>query len=309
MNLAVEYRKTICLEDSDQFISIADKYKQIQERGESLLSRINSVLDDFKKNAFKVWSGELKKNKQIWEKDFNEKLINHKDKCNFKLKYKEIDFFDHSKIKKEEEKTRNFTKKSKKVPEIKIEETSNELKKYYWNIIKTYSQELKPESLKFLVSKILENQKYKFNFLYRLSKRKKKYQVKKFLEKIEGKKNILTICISNTDHEFGGFAAEGWETLYDFTQNFIFSLDKGTIHPQIKNVSETATLVNSKGFGPCFGINDLKICNNCCNHEDSSTNLGEFFEFEGDDPKLYLAGSESFILKECLIFEIENFKK
>jgi len=303
LDLAVEFQKYQNMMDVKKMKSIDEKYQEIETQSKKVLKKIQNNLSNFKKDTRKKLVTEVAKHKQEWEREFNNNMYTGKSNNRTNLKLPDISCMKSDVAplppKRDEPDDQNSEHSE---PEI-----NKELVQYYSSKFESNNMELSESSLNFLSSKIFKNEKKNIKLLYRLSKKKKKFEGKKFQKNTKDHENVLVICISETGEEFGGFAGTGWNTNNkDFSKNFLFSLSKQTIHQQTKNVSKSNSLEYSEDNGPCFGEIDLLVGNDCCNEASSTSYLGNFFEFEGSDAKSHLAGKNQFIITDCLVYTIKE---
>ena len=158
--------------------------------------------------------------------------------------------------------------------------------------------------------------------LYRFSS-KNGFSASSFHEKTKDSCPTLTLFLTKEGRKFGAFNALPWgEDDKETNLNYIFSIDKKTIHFLKKNTSGDNIGTNKRDdaidfneeYGPIFGDGDLVIGNNCHAKETCTSNLGTVYNFavENENPKLYLAGKEKFALKNMfvlLLSDKQNFKK
>jgi hypothetical protein len=296
LDLAVELQKYISLRDLKKLPGIEEKTEEVKERAQVMFSKIRGNLEDMKRESVEKMKREVETSKREWEKEYNEEHVSNAEVCRFKLKLPSIKCFEESKEKKNVESERVH------------EEVEEGLMEYYGGQLKKHSLELNKKSLEFLIARVLQGKKMKLKSVYRLSKKSKKFEAQKFVNESKDKKNLLILCVSEQGMEFGGMAKSGWNSDDPINGNMLFSLTKGTLHPQLRKMDSDNALSILPGAGPCFGKRDLVISDNCCKEAGSSSSLGDVFEYKGD-PKLketYLGGASKFKLRDCLIYEVKG---
>ena len=237
--------------------------------------------------------------KKIGEREYNKEITSGNAK--YRLEFPKLDCMKLYKGSKPEVIDRNgkkpkITKKKPEKPEkstkesvIKIPDLNDDVNKETLESIKAsltkYDLKLDSDSLSFLVSEVLKNEKCKISLKYKLSKKKKNFEAKKFFKSIQNKKNLLVICRAETGQYFGGLIKTGWNMEDEnFKKNCIFSLSKKTIHSQLRAINNKTALYSNENCGPTFGEKDLIIGNNCAKEATSKSELGDMFEFTGSNP-------------------------
>ena len=322
MDVSVEFQKYLSLNDIKEIMSMDDKFKQIEKENKEFLQILDKNLTQMKKKSLKKIAKEIKKYKKDWENEYNKDQITNNSK-GFNLKLKNLKSIDKilNVIPSVNQQRNQVSKPSSPSEPSQPSQPSSDSNKNSFNnkpikpnektlkkikdCLNKFEMKLNPDSISYLVSNVLNNEDLKLTLLYKLSKKSLKFKTEKFNEKTKDKKKILVLCISNNKLEFGGYVETGWDTNdSNYNKNCIFSLSNKTIHYQIKKISENCLETQEKS-GPSFGLNDLVIGDNCNKMETCSSNLGELFEFSGNNPKTYLAGSEKFNLSDCLVFSLK----
>ena len=319
-------------------MSLNEKFDQVKQQGREILDTLKRQLEKIKKKNLNKVVKEIRKHKNDWEVEFNRKMVTKPELVKFKLRLPELETLQQYLKKNLADVPKNLTQNTNrmKTPEMsEISEMSEdndkredsghlelsnnsseneapvdmeELEGFYKKTLNKHELSLTEDSLRFLISKVLRNQKKKLTCKYKISKKKNKFEAVKFQKYSENIENLLVLCVSAEGEEFGGLARTGWNNEdKDFSRNFIFSLSKKSLHRQMKAMSETFSLHYLEEKGPCFGTDDLVIGDNPQLDANSTSNLGNHFEFKGANPREYLAGSENFKLIECLIYEIKEF--
>ena len=174
---------------------------------------------------------------------------------------------------------------------------------------------LNSDESKYLVDEIIPSTVKKLKPIYRLSS-SNGFLASQFHKKCDGKKGTIFICETFEGRKFGGVNFLPWcsgENTLETGDNFIFSVDKKTVH-RLK-VNESGKHVGSRmtanaidgdhSKGPIMGDGDLVISDGCHQSENCKSDLGEVYELDSEENgETYLAGKENFGLKAFYIYSM-----
>ena len=127
---------------------------------------------------------------------------------------------------------------------------------------------------------------------------------------INNKGPIVAIIKSQHDKVFGGYSSIGWRADGAWVADekaFIFSLTNKTQHLQYQNKEQALYFANS--FMIWFGY-DILIYTDCNVNGSSYSNFGTTYKppdgmvVGGEDTNKYLAGAQSFTVKEIEVFRV-----
>ena len=137
---------------------------------------------------------------------------------------------------------------------------------------------------------------------------------KNFHKKVDGKKNTVTVILTDKGYRCGGFITKEWNTSGEFNKNdtnsFLFSLDRRENY--LVNLDEV-TNYNDKNYGPSFGKGfDLIIGENADHLLKSDKNYSKFPNSFGDNSYivnnenkgLLTGGYENFLVSEIETYEV-----
>lgn len=197
-----------------------------------------------------------------------------------------------------------------------LEENNNKKKEFDQRIKKfkeqtdDYKMQLRDDHIKFIFEKVLKHRNIDLICKYRHTT-KNEFQASEFHRTCDQIKESLIICRSEDNMLFGGINFINWNkyNVKDIQQrNFLFSLgSKMQIFNLKKNISINQSITYNKSLGPIFGEDDLIIGDDCINEPSCSSNLGNFYEYNGDDSyKVFSKKKGKFLLKGIMIFSIEE---
>jgi hypothetical protein len=149
--------------------------------------------------------------------------------------------------------------------------------------------------------------KDKWTLLYRGSR--DGFAASNFHSKCDGHPNTLTILkVSGTLYIFGGFTSITWDSSCQYKSDpnaYLFSLTNRDNQPsKMRQINRTKSIYCHSSYGPIFGNNDLRICNNANTKAISISNLG--YSYQHPQPtqgQFYLAGSNPFQVSEIEIYK------
>ena len=153
------------------------------------------------------------------------------------------------------------------------------------------------------VQKNLKKKINKYTLLFRASK--EGYKASNFHSKCDGKSNTVTLVETMTGRRFGGFTDAQWEQSSGNhktgSNGFLFSLDNNEIY---YNKDNRYNIYCNSSYGPTFGTgHDFYICDSCNSSNNSYDNSGHSYETNGK--KYALAGSNSFLVRDYEVFQLE----
>ena len=137
---------------------------------------------------------------------------------------------------------------------------------------------------------------------------------KNFHKKVDGKKNTVTVILTDKGYRCGGFITKEWNISGEFNKNdvnsFLFSLDRRENY--LVNLDEY-TNFNDINYGPSFGKGfDLIIGENADHFLKSDRNYSKFPNSSGDNSYivnnenkgLLTGGYENFLISEIETYEV-----
>ena len=152
------------------------------------------------------------------------------------------------------------------------------------------------------VQKNLKKKINKYTLLFRASR--DGYSASNFHSKCDGKSNTVTLVETMTGRRFGGFTDDQWDQSSSYKtgpNGFIFSLDNNEIY---YNKDNQYNIYGNSSYGPSFGGgHDFYICDSCNSSNNSYDNSGHSYETNGK--KYALAGSNSFLVRDYEVFQLE----
>ena len=136
-----------------------------------------------------------------------------------------------------------------------------------------------------------------------------------FHKKVDGKKNTVTVILTDKGYRCGGFVTKEWNKSGEYNKNdvnsFLFSLDRRENY--LVNLEE-CTNYNDSNYGPTFGKGfDLVIGENAEHFLKSDKNYSRFPNSSGDNSYiigninnkgLLTGGYEQFLVREIEIYEV-----
>ena len=135
-----------------------------------------------------------------------------------------------------------------------------------------------------------------------------------FHQKVDGKKNTVTVILTDKGYRCGGFITKEWNISGEFNKNdvnsFLFSLDRRENY--LVNLDEY-TNFNDINYGPSFGKGfDLIIGENADHFLKSDRNYSKFPNSSGDNSYivnsenkgLLTGGYENFLISEIETYEV-----
>ena len=136
-----------------------------------------------------------------------------------------------------------------------------------------------------------------------------------FHKKVDGKKNTVTVILTDKGYRCGGFISKEWNKSGEFNKNdvnsFLFSLDRREKY--LVNLDE-CTNYNEQNYGPSFGKGfDLVVGENAEHFLKSDKNWSKFPNSLGNNSYivgnintkgLLTGGYEQFLVREIEIYEV-----
>jgi hypothetical protein len=136
-----------------------------------------------------------------------------------------------------------------------------------------------------------------------------------FHSKCDGQSNTITLIESTTGFIFGGFTPVAWDSSGqrkgDRTErSFLFTLKNPHNLPprkfRLALGQESSSIKVSSRTCSCFGNDDLFICGGCDVNRSHSRGFGSTYEnTTGIEGRLVFTGSDTFIVNEIEVFEVE----
>jgi hypothetical protein len=133
------------------------------------------------------------------------------------------------------------------------------------------------------------------------------------------------VILDTKGNIFGGFTPVEWESprrklpffsaadpyskADDSLQSFLFTLkNPHNVPPQIfalRAEKRGLAMYCDSGYGPCFGVGDIAVCDNCNANIGSYTSLGHsYINNTGLGTEIGFTGSQNFQITEIEVFEI-----
>jgi hypothetical protein len=156
-----------------------------------------------------------------------------------------------------------------------------------------------------------EFQEKRFSLLWRGSR--DGFTAKAFHRRCDGRGNTLTVILDTKGNIFGGFTPVKWEPgrkykADDSQKSFLFTLKN------LHNIPARRFALNAEQknyalecdyrWGPCFGVCDIHVSDNCNANTRSNTRLGLSYTNTGLDGRIVFTGSVNFQVAEIEVFEI-----
>ena len=167
--------------------------------------------------------------------------------------------------------------------------------------------------IKLILSWINPSSKHlKLNLIYKATRDGDTPKI--FYQKVDGKKNTVTVILTDKGYRCGGFITKEWNISGEFNKNdvnsFLFSLDRRENY--LVNLDEY-TNFNDINYGPSFGKGfDLIIGENADHFLKSDRNYSKFPNSSGDNSYivnnenkgLLTGGYENFLISEIETYEV-----
>ena len=167
--------------------------------------------------------------------------------------------------------------------------------------------------IKLILSWINPSSKHlKLNLIYKATRDGDTPKI--FHQKVDGKKNTVTVILTDKGYRCGGFITKEWNISGEFNKNdvnsFLFSLDRRENY--LVNLDEY-TNFNDINYGPSFGKGfDLIIGENADHFLKSDRNYSKFPNPSGDNSYivnnenkgLLTGGYENFLISEIETYEV-----
>ena len=167
--------------------------------------------------------------------------------------------------------------------------------------------------IKLILSWINPSSKHlKLNLIYKATRDGDTPKI--FHQKVDGKKNTVTVILTDKGYRCGGFITKEWNISGEFNKNdvnsFLFSLDRRENY--LVNLDEY-TNFNDLNYGPSFGKGfDLIIGENADHFLKSDRNYSKFPNSSGDNSYivnnenkgLLTGGYENFLISEIETYEV-----
>ena len=167
--------------------------------------------------------------------------------------------------------------------------------------------------IKLILSWINPSSKHlKLNLIYKATRDGDTPKI--FHQKVDGKKNTVTVILTDKGYRCGGFITKEWNISGEFNKNdvnsFLFSLDRRENY--LVNLDEY-TNFNDINYGPSFGKGfDLIIGENADHFLKSDRNYSKFPNSSGDNSYivnnenkgLLTGGYENFLISEIETYEV-----
>ena len=164
-----------------------------------------------------------------------------------------------------------------------------------------------------ILSWIKASKNLKLNLIYKATRDGDTPKI--FHKKVDGKKNTVTVILTDKGYRCGGFITKEWNTSREFNKNdvnsFIFSLERRENYSV--NLDE-CTNYNDPNYGPTFGKGfDLVIGENAKHFLKSDRNWSKFPNSSGDNSYivgninnkgLLTGGYENFLVREIETYEV-----
>ena len=172
---------------------------------------------------------------------------------------------------------------------------------------------LQKRDIKLILSWINTSKPLKLNLIYKATRDGD--SPKNFHKKVDGKKNTVTVILTDKGYRCGGFITKEWNTSGEFNKNdvnsFLFSLERRENY--LVNLDE-CTNYNDANYGPTFGKgSDLVVGENATHFLKSDKNWSKFPNISGDNSYIITnmnnkgiltGGYENFLVREIETYEV-----
>ena len=172
---------------------------------------------------------------------------------------------------------------------------------------------LQKRDINLIVSWINPSKHLKLNLIYKATRDGD--SPKNFHKKVDGKKNTVTVILTDQGYRCGGFISKEWNTSGEYNKNdvnsFLFSLERRENY--LVNLDEF-TNYNNINYGPTFGKGyDLVVGENAEHFLESDRNWSKFPNSSGDNSYivgnvntkgLLTGGYENFLVREIETYEV-----
>lgn len=172
---------------------------------------------------------------------------------------------------------------------------------------------LQKRDINLILSWIKTSKHLKLNLIYKATRDGD--SPNNFHQKVDGKKNTVTVILTDQGYRCGGFVTKEWNTSGEFNKNdinsFLFSLERREKY--LVNLDE-CTNYNHKNYGPTFGKGfDLVVGENTKHFLKSDKNYTKFPNISGEnsyivgninDKGLLTGGCENFLVREIETYEV-----
>ncbi len=172
---------------------------------------------------------------------------------------------------------------------------------------------IQKRDINLILSWIKPSKHLKLNLIYKATRDGDTPKI--FHKKVDGKKNTVTVILTDKGYRCGGFITKEWNTSREFNKNdvnsFIFSLERREKY--LVNLDE-CTNYNDPNYGPTFGKGfDLVIGENAKHFLKSDRNWSKFPNSSGDNSYivgninnkgLLTGGFENFLVREIETYEV-----
>ena len=172
---------------------------------------------------------------------------------------------------------------------------------------------LQKRDINLILSWINASKHLKLNLIYKATRDGD--TPKNFHKKVDGKKNTVTVILTDKGYRCGGFITKEWNCSGDYNKNdvnsFLFSLERRENY--LVNLDEY-TNFNDANFGPTFGKGfDLVVGENAEHFLKSDKNWSKFPNATGDNSYivgnntnkgLLTGGYENFLVREIETYEV-----
>ena len=164
-----------------------------------------------------------------------------------------------------------------------------------------------------ILSWINASKHLKLNLIYKATRDGDSPKI--FHKKVDGKKNTVTVILTDKGYRCGGFITKEWNTSGEFNKNdvnsFLFSLERRENY--LVNLDE-CTNYNDINYGPTFGKGfDLVVGEKVKNMLKSDKNWSKFPNASGDNSYIFgnntnkgllTGGYENFLVREIETYEV-----
>lgn len=310
--LALNNFKFQKLNEFEKIKNCEEQQKLINELIHNLSKNLQKNIQNFKKDTLKKSKEAIKNFQKEALNSYNVEMINSKvSKENITLhKFDNNNFISSTNTLKTHESKRQPQNDSIQTIPRKSLTISSKSGSVLSTIEKDSQSLLKNSEIDFLIQE-LQSQFSSSELIYRISS-KKGFSVDSFNKKCSNIAPTALFCVTKEGKKFGvvnylNWSKEASEMKTD--KNFIFSIDKKSIHKLQKvnnsRMSETA-IDYEEDSGPIVGEDDIVIGQECDKKEDCTSDLGNAYEFKGDNGSTYLAGKENFQLKQLFVFKLNK---
>jgi hypothetical protein len=134
------------------------------------------------------------------------------------------------------------------------------------------------------------------------------FEAFKFHEFCDNKGATLTVIRSTSNHAFGGYASQSWNSKVEYTKavgSWLFTLTHNGPAMVKAKPGDIRHMGHYFYYGPIFGSgHDLSVYDGCNSNTESYADGDKSYDIQGRDPRTYLCGSGKFQVSEIEVFQV-----